>query len=43
MFVIESFSLQLLKGYYFKKKYVCVQVDQRATRNDRLFGPSMTK
>jgi hypothetical protein len=28
MFGIESFSLQLLKVYYFKKKYVCVQVDE---------------
>ncbi len=28
---------------YFKKKYVCVQEDRRATRNDRLFGPSITK
>jgi hypothetical protein len=37
------FSLQLLKGYYFRKKYVCVQLDQRPTRNNKLFGPSLTK
>ncbi len=32
------------KGILFKKVYtVCVQLDQRPTRNNQLFGPSLTK
>ncbi len=31
------------KGILLQKKYVCVQLDQRPTRNNRLFGPSLTK
>ncbi len=35
--------LRAFKRILLQKKYVCVQVDRRATRNDQLFGPSMTK
>jgi hypothetical protein len=35
---MELLSLQLLKGYY-----VCVQLDKRPVRKNRLFGPSMTE
>jgi hypothetical protein len=31
------------KGILLKKKYACMQLDQRPTRNNQLFGPSLTK
>jgi hypothetical protein len=37
------FVFAALKGILLKKKYVCLQLDQRPTRNYRLFGNSLTK
>jgi hypothetical protein len=30
------------KGILLQKKYICVQLDQRPTGNNQLFGPSLT-